>query len=78
MKRKMNKGSSKKVFYHCKGETYRTLARKTNDDISQIKSDIRGNQCILDAVYNYRTRKMTVYSKRKGYTKQDYLANVAD
>lgn len=58
-----------------KGEKVRqTRIYHTNDNIRQIKSTIVGNQAVLDAVYNEKTKKLTNYSKR--YKVEDYLNNL--
>lgn len=67
--------SKKQVFYHMKGEKFRqTHLYQTAEGIKDIKSTMRKNGAVLDAIYNESTRKVTVYSKR--YPKRDYYDNI--
>lgn len=65
-----------RAFYHCKDRknaTYSTIY-ENGATVSQIKSDMRGNNAVLDAIYNSETNKVALYSKN--LTKGDVYANL--
>lgn len=57
----------KKVFYYAKEDKNATLAFTTEDTVSQIVKDLKANNCVLVAIYNYESDTVTVYSKRRDY-----------
>lgn len=63
----------KQVFYHIKGYFDCTHIWRVDDSVKQIKSDIIGNGCVLDAIYYEDSNKVTLYSKN--FTKSDIFAN---
>ena len=66
----------KQVFYHEKGKVDCTHIWRTEDSVKQIKSDMYGNCCVLDAIYFEETERVTLYSKN--FTKSDIYGNILD
>lgn len=64
-------------FFHFKGEQNTHIRRPAErESLKQIRNDMWGNNAVLDAIYDTKTKKMTVYNKRAGYTEQDYWCNL--
>lgn len=57
----------KQVWYYEKENKNSTLGFKTQDTITQILKDLKANNCVLVAIYNYETDTIKVYSDRKDY-----------
>jgi hypothetical protein len=57
----------KKVWYYEKENKNATLGFTTEDSMAQIIKDLRANNCVLVAVYNYDTDTVKVYSDRKEF-----------
>ena len=57
----------KQVWYYEKENKNATLGYKTQDTITQILKDLKANNCVLVAIYNYETDTIKVYSDRKDF-----------
>lgn len=57
----------KQVWYYEKENKNATLGFTTEDSMAQIIKDLRANNCVLVAVYNYATDTVKVYSDRKEF-----------
>lgn len=57
----------KQVWYYEKENKNATLGFKTQDTNTQILKDLKANNCVLVAIYNYETDTIKVYSDRKEF-----------
>ena len=54
----------KLAYYHMKGDGNHYVATyEDSETLARIKSDMRCNQCVLDAIFYRSTGKITMYSK---------------